>query len=244
MDLRLSDRLLPRSTDSFEREGDEVDQQYHPFLGRINADMSDDKVPSWLDVNNDSLGAKNGSADNKTSKPAAIAHPTESNYDVDQASELPGVIFFLRVLNFGASIGVIIATIFHTTQFPNPADFVLALYGTCAGLLICCLETQLQFLRVSIAVNFGFLFHSGFRFLYYLLIALILLSFNRIYGYIMAGVMVFTAAYNTYVLIKYPEYKKMREKLAEEEDKRIQEKIKNQVKNQAKQAVINEIQKA
>ncbi len=37
----------------------------------------------------------------------------------------------------------------------------------CGGVLVCCLETQLKFVRTIIAMNFGFLFNLVYRFLFY-----------------------------------------------------------------------------
>jgi hypothetical protein len=115
--------------------------------------------------------------------------------------------------------------------------FVLAIYATCGGLLICCLETQLKFLRVMIAVNFGFLFHSVWRFFFYLLMASVAWSFDNLFGKIVACVFGAVAVFNTYVLCRYPSYRRMREKIAEEEDKRIESRISKEVKKQAVRTV-------
>ena len=115
----------------------------------------------------------------------------------------------------------------------NPSVAVLAIYATCGGLLICCLETQLKFLRVIIAVNFGFLFNSVWRFLFYLLLASVCWSYDELFGKIVAGCLVGCAVFNTWVLCRYPAYRAMREKIAEEEDKRIEARIGKEVKRQA-----------
>ena len=86
---------------------------------------------------------------------------------------------------------------------PSPDTFVLAIYASCGGLLICCLETQLKFLRVIIAVNFGFLFNSLWRFIFYLLLASVTWSYNDLFGKIVAGCLAGCAIFNTYVLCRY-----------------------------------------
>jgi predicted histidine transporter YuiF (NhaC family) len=123
------------------------------------------------------------------------------------------------------------------TSIPNISVFVLAIYATCGGLLICCLETQLKFLRVMIAVNFGFLFHSVWRFGFYLLMASVAWSFDNIFGKVVAAIFGVVAVFNTYVLCRYPSYRRMREKIAEEEDKRIESRISKEVKKQAVRTV-------
>jgi ABC-type Na+ efflux pump permease subunit len=121
---------------------------------------------------------------------------------------------------------------------PAISVFVLAVYAACGGILICCLETQLKFLRVMIAVNFGFLFDSAWRFIFYLLMASVSWSFDNLFGKIVAIIFAAVAVFNTYVLCRYPSYRRMREKIAEEEDKRIEARISKEVKRQAVRTVV------
>lgn len=58
-------------------------------------------------------------------------------------------------------------------------------------------------------------------------------SYDNIPGKIVAISFVAVAIFNTYVLCRYPAYRKMREKIAEEEDKRIEARISKEVKKQA-----------
>ena len=83
-----------------------------------------------------------------------------------------------------------------------------------------------------IAVNFGFLFSSAWRFMFYLLLASIAFSYENLRGKIVGAAFIAVAFYNTYVLCRYPSYRKMREKIAEEEDKRIEARISKEVKKQ------------
>ena len=118
-------------------------------------------------------------------------------------------------------------------SLPTPAVWVLAVYASCGSLLICVLETQLKFLRVMIAMNFGFLFNAVWRFVFYILMGSISWAFKNLFGRAMGIAFGAVAVFNTYVLCRYPSYRKMREKIAEEEDKRIQAKISGQVRKQA-----------
>jgi hypothetical protein len=119
------------------------------------------------------------------------------------------------------------------TAFSAVSTFVLAIYAICGGLLICCLETQLKFLRVLIAVNFGFLFNALWRFLFYMVLASVVWSFDSLMGKIMAACLAGVALFNTYVLCRYPGYRKIREQIAAEEDKRIEARLSKEVKRQA-----------
>jgi hypothetical protein len=51
-------------------------------------------------------------------------------------------------------------------------------------------------------------------------------------GKIMGGSLAGVALFNTYILCRYPSYRKIREKVAEEEDKRIEARISKEVKQQ------------
>ncbi len=81
------------------------------------------------------------------------------------------------------------------------------------------------------------MFSPLFRFLYYMLMAGVSLTLDRLLAYIVAGVFVGVAFYNTYVLFRYPGYKKLRDSIAEEEDKRIDAAITKQVRKQAAKQV-------
>ena len=109
------------------------------------------------------------------------------------------------------------------------SSFILALYACFGGLLICCLETQLKFIRVIIALNFGFLFNSVWRFVFYMLLGSVTFSFDYLPATIVGWAFFATAVFNTYVLCRYPAYRKVREKIAEEEDKRIEARISKEV---------------
>ncbi|GKY99020.1 hypothetical protein MPSEU_000857700 [Mayamaea pseudoterrestris] len=148
-------------------------------------------------------------------------------------AELPRMILFMRLANLCAAGGMIACSILMMIGLPAVSGFVLAIYATCGALLICCLETQLKFLRVMIAVNFGFLFHSVWRFLFYLLLGSVAWSYDTLFGKIVAGCFIGCACFNTFILCRYPGYRKIREKIAEEEDKRIEARISKEVRRQA-----------
>ena len=83
-----------------------------------------------------------------------------------------------------------------------------------------------------IAVNFGFLFNSVWRFLFYLILGSVAWSYDHLSGQIVACCIVGVAFFNTYVLCRYPSYRRIREQIAAEEDKRIEARISKEVKKQ------------
>lgn len=151
----------------------------------------------------------------------------------EEEQELSKVILFMRVANMGAAVLLITCSILQLIGIPHISVWIMAIYASCGGLLVCCLETQLKFVRTVIALNFGFLFSSVYRFLFYCLMASVTWSYDGLLGRITAIVLGCVAVFNTYVLCRYPEYRKMREKVAAEEDKRIESKINQQVRTQA-----------
>jgi len=78
-----------------------------------------------------------------------------------------------------------------------------------------------------------------FRFMYYILLASVMASFNNLFARIVAGCLVGTAFYNTFVLIRYPAYRMMRDEIAKEEDKRIEAKLREQVRKEAMTAMFS-----
>jgi hypothetical protein len=112
------------------------------------------------------------------------------------------------------------------------------MYALCGALLICLLETQLKFLRVAIALNFGFLFSATLRFLYYLLLATIAFTFG-ILGGIVAFAIISVALFNSYVLFRFPTYRAVRERIAEEEDRLIEAKVSREVKRQTAKSLLS-----
>lgn len=153
-------------------------------------------------------------------------------------SDLPRMILFMRVANLVTAGLLIACSIVELVSIPGVSVWVLSIYAICGGLLICCLETQLKFVRTAIAMNFGFLFHSVYRFIFYLLMASVVYMYQGILGYITAGCLVGVAMFNTYILCRYPTYRMMRQKLCEEEDKRIEARINQEVRKQAMSSVM------
>ena len=127
----------------------------------------------------------------------------------------------------------------YATVLISPQYFVLCFYAAIGGCLICCLETQLSFIRTFIALNFGFLFNATYRFFFYLLMATILFSLGDLFSIICAGCLVALALYNTFVLIKYPAYRKLRDSIAKEEDARINAAIRERVRKEATAAMFS-----
>mmetsp|Transcript_6421 Transcript_6421/g.13266 ORF Transcript_6421/g.13266 Transcript_6421/m.13266 type:complete len:202 (-) Transcript_6421:126-731(-) len=193
--------------------------------------------PSWLTTSAPAPAAA-------APEPLSIEPTTEAAGTATATSDeddLPRIILMMRLLNMGAATGLITVSIITIIRIPPLSSLVLAIYATCGGLLICCLETQLKFLRVMIAVNFGFLFNSMWRFLFYMILASVTYAYGGLLGFVMACVMVGVAFFNAFILCRYPAYRKVREKIAEEEDKRIQDRIAKEVKTQAKKEMKKQV---
>jgi len=164
---------------------------------------------------------------------ASRSAPVQIQGPEDEDDKLPGIILAMRLANMVSAGALIAISILVLVGLPSISTWVLSVYATCGGILVCCLETQLKFFRTVIALNFGFLFSPALRFMFYLLLAAISWTYGRIFGEAVSIAVVCVAIFNTYILCRYPAYRKIREKIAEEEDRRIEAKISKQVQQQA-----------
>ena len=98
---------------------------------------------------------------------------------------------------------------------------VLGGYGICFGTLIFCLESNLSFLRIPIASNFGFLYSPILRLGFYVLMGMVAWSFGTLLGMITAGALGLLALVNTYVLCRYPGYRKVLGEVSDEDERRL-----------------------
>lgn len=65
-------------------------------------------------------------------------------------------------------------------------------------------------------------------------------SLRGIFGWTLGGVFIGVALYNTYVLCRYPAYRKLRDELAREEDARIEKKIKKKIAKETTRAMFTQ----
>lgn len=183
-----------------------------------------------LDENAAGAGAAGGAA---ASADKSGANAASSATEATEEKELPTIVLFMRLANMAAAIALIVCSILVMATIPSVSNWVLAIYATIGGLLICCQETQLKFLRVIMAMNFGFLFSPFWRFWYYILMASVCWAYDNLFGKIVAIAMATVAMFNTYILFRYPSYRKVRERIAKEEDARIEAQIQAQVRQRA-----------
>jgi len=158
--------------------------------------------------------------------------------DDDHLEGLPRIILMMRLANIGVAAALMLISFIKMAGLPSISTWILSMYALCGALLICLLETQLKFLRVAIALNFGFLFSATLRFLYYLLLATIAFTFG-ILGGIVAFAIISVALFNSYVLFRFPTYRAVRERIAEEEDRLIEAKVSREVKRQTAKSLLS-----
>jgi len=199
-------------------------------------------TPSWLKEQENTappMAAEAVPNESLTSIPMDNATPSMTPISGDDEKDLPSVVLFMRLANMAVASALIASSIAVVVSLPPLSVWILSIYATCCGFLVCCLETQLKFLRTAISLNFGFLFSPFWRFLFYCLMASVAWTFRHsssiatILGPVVAASLIAVAFFNTYVLWRYPSYRATREKIAEEEDRRIEAKISGEVKKQA-----------
>ena len=69
--------------------------------------------------------------------------------------------------------------------------------------------------------------------MFYILLASVTWAYESLFGRIISFSLIGIAVVNTYILCRYPSYRRIREKIAEEEDKRIEARISNEVRKKA-----------
>ena len=87
-------------------------------------------------------------------------------------------------------------------------------------------------------MKFGFLFNPILRTLFYGIMAATAYSYDSVLGYASFGCTLACAAFNFYVIVKYPEYKEERDKLAKEEDAKIDKVLKEEARRQISEAAL------
>jgi len=225
--------------------------------------MSDD-VPSW--VSNDAPAAT-VAADAPTPSPASPPSPgkdsilgpspteapaqtslaatmmNESTYTVtvvDQEKYIK-LVTFMRALNMGVAVALVTVSVLQCLSIQVGVGsfgvWILAIYASCGGCLVCLTETELSFFRGMMASNFGFLFNSVLRFIFYLLLGTITWTYGLM-GKLVAGALVVVACYNTFIICKYPAYKKMKEEIADEAEKKVNAKIQKEMQKQVLSSVM------
>jgi hypothetical protein len=106
---------------------------------------------------------------------------------------------------------------------------VLGGYGICFGSLLCCLESNLSFMRHPLASNFGFLYSPFLRFLFYILLGMISYSFESIAGTIAAAALGVLSIVNTFVLCRYPGYAAAIQEICDAEERNMRRAVRDRM---------------
>ena len=201
--------ILSRRMDS-----DHVDE---PLLG---GDEDDDMQPSWVTLAKEGEGgAANDSLWDRVT--ARQRNNSARRRRAGDDCELPKLVLIMRLGNIVAAGLLIAGSVGNLWKIFNISKMVLAGYGVCFGILICCLELNLSFLRVRIASSFGFLYNPLLRLIFSVLLASIAFSFETILGIIACGALLILALFNTYVICRYPQYRAALKELSDEDEKVI-----------------------
>mmetsp|Transcript_10688 Transcript_10688/g.22663 ORF Transcript_10688/g.22663 Transcript_10688/m.22663 type:complete len:243 (-) Transcript_10688:177-905(-) len=139
----------------------------------------------------------------------------------DNEDDLPRIVLLMRLGNMGAASLLIFGSVGSITKIFSLSKMVLGGYGIIFGTLVCCLEINLSFLRHPIASNFGFLYNPFLRLLFYILMGMVSWSFDTVLGMIASVALGALAVVNTWVLCRYPGYRKVLNELGEEEEKKM-----------------------
>jgi len=184
------------------------------------------------------LGASPTEAPAQTSLAATMMTESTSTVNVVDQEQYIKLVTFMRAINMGVAVAIVTVSVLECQLGVRAFGvWILAMYASCGGCLVCLTETELSFFRGMIASNFGFLFNSVLRFIFYLLLGTITWTYGLM-GQLVAGALVLVACYNTFIICKYPAYKKMKEEIADEAEKKVNAKIQKEMQKQVLSSVM------
>lgn len=126
------------------------------------------------------------------------------------------MIVYTRVANLALSICMILASSLSLLTTTSATTGVLACYVVVFSCLLCCFETHLKQVSKFIALNFGFMYSAKSRAVFMLFVGTILFSFS-LFGEVIGLCMLVNAAFNIYILFKYPGFDEYQRKDAQSE---------------------------
>lgn len=129
---------------------------------------------------------------------------------------IPRMMLYTRVINFGLSICMIIASLLSILTTTSATTGVLACYVTVFACLLCCFETHLKQVSKVIAENFGFLYSAKSRAIFMVFVGTLMFSFS-LFGMLVGALMIANAGFNLYIIFTYPDYDAVQRKDAQAE---------------------------
>lgn len=177
-----------------------------PLTSSVTTTSSD--TPAWL---REAVEVKK---QDNFSEPQKVL--VQAPIEVDQA--VPRMILYTRVINLGLSICMIFVSLLSLLTTNNATTGVLACYVVVFSCLLCCFETHLKQISKIIAFNFGFLYSAKSRSAFMIFVGTILFSFS-LFGKIIGCLMLANAAFNIFIIAKYPGYEDAQRQDAQSEIK-------------------------
>mmetsp|Transcript_52195 Transcript_52195/g.62835 ORF Transcript_52195/g.62835 Transcript_52195/m.62835 type:complete len:222 (-) Transcript_52195:201-866(-) len=202
--------------------------------------MDDDPPPAWLAdgtpheaneqsaLSNNAITSSNNGRDIESDDTNAGLRMLRSSGHANEPQPLtsdeddppPRVLTIMRLLNTVAASLLVTVSVLVMISIPSDLSmWVLAVYASCGGLLVFCHEMQMKWLRGVVTNNFGFLFSPVCRFVFYVMLGSISWQYKNTFGYVVAGGMMAAGLMNLYVLCRYPQYSKMRDRFLKEGEK-------------------------
>ncbi|KAJ1419334.1 hypothetical protein B484DRAFT_453450 [Ochromonadaceae sp. CCMP2298] len=136
--------------------------------------------------------------------PKSVSTAKEAGESDDETMRaVPRMILYTRIINLVLSVCMIIVSLLAILTTQSATTGVLACYLVVFSCLLCCFETHLKQVSKIIALNFGFMYSARARSIFMLFIGTILFSFS-LFGKIIGVCMLTNAAFNMYILVKYP----------------------------------------
>lgn len=207
-----------------------------------NAMPMDKETPAWLA--DPESGTLSSPAAPQAPPPTALPPPGVKTGDsriddllpsskVEPEANLFYYILIMRVGNLAAMALLGTASVFAMILTVEVDNIILGVYGVLFALLVFLFETNLWFVRKRITSTFGFLFSPLYRSLFYALLAAVAYSYDSTLGLASCVVTASMGAFNLYVLVMFPSYREERDKIAKDEDAKLQQRMDEEVKKRA-----------
>jgi hypothetical protein len=127
------------------------------------------------------------------------------------------MVLYARIINMILAVGMSVTAVLSYVG-ASVSTGILATYVLAFSCLLCCFETHLKQIAKTIAENFGFLFHAKSRAIFLIFVGIMLFNLG-ILGTVCGSAMLANAAFNFYLVVRYPGYEDFQRADAESEIK-------------------------
>mmetsp|Transcript_19756 Transcript_19756/g.27196 ORF Transcript_19756/g.27196 Transcript_19756/m.27196 type:complete len:224 (+) Transcript_19756:97-768(+) len=129
---------------------------------------------------------------------------------------LPKLVQLMRLTNIIISILIAVICVLKLMVLSSVTTGIVAIYLILFSCMVAGFELQVKAVVRQIGGNFGFLYNAKGRALFFLFIGFLAISLG-FFGFLLGLAMIVNAAFNFYIIFKYPQYEEIALRSLEEE---------------------------